>query len=179
MWTADYFPESWLLGRLSGKSWFPPGIPTLIDGADDLEEWTREQLQACIVPGDWDELMLAYPQQADWIRDVRVRLTKAVFQHPPNPYDCCLLEAKEQDILQQLLATLGSRQPVNLSRKSHANDLVSPQSRTTVDPYRYLTKSWTHFWQCWQNSSQLMWAAIARSQGHFSLYCRPVEVATS
>ncbi|NET58642.1 MAG: ATP-dependent DNA helicase [Symploca sp. SIO2E6] len=161
-------PESWLLDRLSGKSWFPLGIPTLIDGADDLEEWTREQLQACIMPGDWDELMLAYPQQADWIRDVRVRLTKAVFQHPSNPYDCCLLEAKEQDILQQLLTTLDSQQPANLS-----------QSKTTVNPYRYLTKSWKHFWQCWQSSSQLMWAAIARSQGYFSLYCRPVEVATA
>ncbi|NEQ67733.1 MAG: ATP-dependent DNA helicase [Symploca sp. SIO2D2] len=172
-------PESWLVDRLSGKAWFPPGIPTLIDGADDLEEWTRDQLQASIQPGDWDELMLAYPQQADWIRDVRVRLTKAIFQHPPNPYECCLLEAKEQDILQQLLATLGAQQPLNVCRQLDADDILPPQPQANVDPYCYFPKSWKHFWQCWQNSSQMMWAAIARSQGYFSLYCRPVEVATA
>ena len=171
-------PESWLIDRLCGKGWFPPGIPTLIDGADDLEEWTCDQLQTSIQPGDWDELMLAYPQQADSIRDVRVRLTKAVFQHPPNPYECCLLEGKEQDILQQLFETLGVQQKHNLCTKSNINDAL-PQSKAAVDKYRYLPRAWKHFWQCWQSSSQLMWAAIDRSQGYFSLYCRPVEVATA
>ncbi len=170
-------PESWLTDRLFGKAWFPSGIPTLIDGADDLEEWTCDQLQACIGPGDWDELMLACPQQADWIRDVRVRLTKAVFQHPPNSYECCLLEAKEQDILQQLFEALGAREQRNLSRKLNTNDVVLGKPEG-VDHYRYLPKAWKHFWQCWQSSSELVWAAIARSQGYFSLYCRPVEVAT-
>lgn len=169
-------PESWLVDRLSGKAWFPPGIPTLIDGADDLEEWTRDQLQACIEPGDWDELMLACPQQTDSIRDLRVRLTKAVFQRPRNPYECCLLEAKEQDILQQLFETLGGQQRRNIRRQPNANDAL-PQAREVFDQYHYLPKPWKHFWQCWQSSSPLMWAVIARSQGYFSLYCRPVEVA--
>ncbi len=152
-------PASWLTGKLEGHQWFPTGIPTLIDGADDLEGWARDQLQACIQPGDWDELMLGRPQQADLIRDVRVRLTKAVFQHPPNPYECCLIEAGEQDTLRQLFEVL---QPV-----------------AGEDRYRYLPTPWKYFWQCWQRSGQLMWAEIARSQGQFSLYCQPVEVATA
>ena len=150
-------PASWLADRLDGHHWFPPGIPTIIDNADDLEGWAREQLQACIQPGDWDELMLGRPQQADLIRDVRVRLTRAVFQHPPNPYECCVIEAQEQDALRQLFEVL---QPV-----------------ADKERYCYLPTRWKHFWHCWQRSGQLMWAAIARSQGQFSLYCQPVEVA--
>jgi len=152
-------PQTWLADRLEGHQWFPSGLPTLIDGADDLEVWAREQLQACIQPGDWDELMLAHPQQADFIRDMRVRLTKAVFGHPPNPYECCLLETQEQDTLQQLFEVL---QPV-----------------THEDRYSYLPKPWKHFWHCWQWSGQLLWATIARSPGLFSVYCGPVEVATA
>jgi len=152
-------PAAWLADRLEGHQWFPSSIPTLIDGADDLEGWAREQLQSCIHPGDWDELMLARPQQADFIRDVRVRLTKAVFVHPANPYECCLLELAEQDTLRQLFDVL---QPV-------ADD----------NRYCYLPKPWKHFWDGWQRSGQLLWATIARSQGQFSLYCGPVEVATA
>ncbi|HAX89312.1 MAG TPA: helicase [Cyanobacteria bacterium UBA11370] len=151
-------PASWLSDRLDGKGLFPQDIPTLIDGADDLEGWAREQLKGSIQPGDWNELMLGRPQLADFIRDVRVRLTKAIFQHPPNPYDCCLIEGHEQERLRQLFERL---QP------------------TKEQEYRYLPPAWKQFWQCWQRSDQLIWAGIARSQGLFSLYCEPLEVADS
>ncbi len=168
--TADAFPDerfcgllitspaTWLTDRLEGKGWFPRDIPTLVDGADDLEGWAREQLQASIQPGDWDELMLGRPQYAELIRDTRVRLTKAIFEHPPNPYECCLLETQEQEILQQLFAVL--------------------QPTAEVDRYHYLPPSWKQFWHCWQRSGQMMWATIARHSGQFSLYCGPIEVAT-
>ncbi|MBE9127572.1 MULTISPECIES: helicase C-terminal domain-containing protein [unclassified Coleofasciculus] len=149
-------PASWLADRLEDKTCFPNGVPTLIDGADDLEGWVREQLQGCLQPWDWDELMLARPHQADWIRDVRVRLTKAIFQHPPNPYNCCLIDVPEQETLRQLFEVLQS---------------------SVKDQYRYLPTSWRYFWHCWQRSDQLIWATIARSQGHFCLYCEPLEVA--
>ena len=152
-------PATWLADRLADHQGFPSGIPTIIDGADDLEGWAREQLQANIQPQDWDELMLAYPQQADFIRDMRVRLTKAVFQHPPNPYECCLLEAQEQETLRQLFARL---QPVEEGNQ-----------------YCYLPQPWKQFWHNWQRAGQLLWATIARSQGQFSLHCGPVEVATA
>lgn len=152
-------PAAWLSDRLEGHQWFPPGITTIIDGADDLEGWAREQLQACIQPGDWDELMLGRPLYADLIRDVRVRLTKAIFQHPPNPYACCLIEAGEQNTLRQLFEAL---QPV-----------------ADQDRYYYLPTPWKHFWHCWQRSGQMMWATIARSQGQFSLFCGSVTVAAA
>lgn len=152
-------PAAWLADRLEGNQGFPPSIPTLIDSADDLEGWAREQLQACIQPGDWDELMLARPKQADFIRDVRVQLTKAVFQHPPNPYECCLLEAAQQDTLRQLFESL---QPI-----------------VDENRYSYLPKPWKQFWRCWQRSGQLLWTTISRCAGQFSLYCGPVEVATA
>lgn len=152
-------PATWLADRLFGHQWFPQGIPTLIDGADDLEGWAREQLQANIQPGDWEELMLGRPQQVDLIRDVRVKLTKAIFQHPPNPYECCLLEARERDTLRQLFEAL--------------------QPAEGEDRYRYLPAPWKQFWHRWQQSGQLFWATIARSQGQFSLSCGPVEVATA
>lgn len=152
-------PTDWLQDRLQGSLRFPAGIPTLIDGADDLEALARDLLQACIQPRDWDELMLGRPQHADLIRDVRVRLTKAVFDHPPNPYGCCLIEAEEQQVLRQLFAVL------------------QPQGEQSG--YRYLPPRWQQFWQAWQRSSQFLWATIARDLGQFSLYCEPVEVATS
>ncbi|HEY9665280.1 MAG TPA: helicase C-terminal domain-containing protein, partial [Coleofasciculaceae cyanobacterium] len=152
-------PATWLTDRLEGKGWFPPGIPTLIDGADDLETWAREQLQACIHPSDWDELMLGRPQYADTIRNVRVRLTKAIFQHPPNPYECCLIETQEQDTLRQLF------------------EMLQPSSE--AEHYHYLPPTWKQFWHAWQRAGQMMWATIARHSGQFSLYCGPVEVATA
>ena len=41
-------PQLWLRQQLAGK--IPPGIPTIFDGADDLETWTRQQQTTCIRP---------------------------------------------------------------------------------------------------------------------------------
>ncbi len=147
-------PESWLADKLDGHLNFPKGITTIIDGADDLEGWARNVLTASIQPGDWEELMRKSPQAADAIRDARVQLLKSIFQHPPNPYECCLIEASEQDILWHLYEMLDKEQ-------------------------FYLPSPWRNFWQRWLTDGQLMWASIGRSQGQFSLYCGPVEVATA
>lgn len=146
-------PEIWLADRLHQQGRFPDGIPTIIDGADDLEVWARDELTACIQPGDWDDLMLRFPEEADAIRDTRVKLTKAVFQHPPNPYECYLIEALEQELLSQLHEVLNA---------------------ATSDR---LPASWNRFWQQWQTDAQLMWASVGREGGQFSLYCTPIEVA--
>jgi len=81
-------PEAWLKGQLADNNPFPANIPTIIDGVDDLEDWVRSQLTQSIEPHDWDQLMLAYPYQADLIREVRVELTYKLFQHPENHYSC-------------------------------------------------------------------------------------------
>ncbi|HLO47994.1 MAG TPA: ATP-dependent DNA helicase, partial [Kamptonema sp.] len=95
-------PEPWLAERLGAGERLPRSIPTIIDGADDLEGWTRDRLTVCLQPGDWNELMQLYPDRSELIRDARVQLTRSLFQHPVNPYECCLLEAAEQEILHQL-----------------------------------------------------------------------------
>jgi ATP-dependent DNA helicase DinG len=165
-------PQSWLADRLEGQGRFPAGIPTIIDGADDLESWTRDRLTACLQPVDWDELMQRCPDQADAIRDARVRLTKAIFQHPPNPYQCCLLEKPEQEILQTLYEQLGMRNRLAIQdAKDNGSQLCELPAPIPI--------AWKNFWHQWQESAQLMWAAIARSQGQFSLFCGPVEVATA
>ena len=152
-------PASWLADRLEGQGRFPTGVPTIVDGADDLEEWARDALTACIQPGDWDSLMLRRPDTANAIRDARVQLTKAIFQHPPNPYECCLIEESEQDILRRLYEAL--------------------QPDAGEDSVRHLPASWKNFWQRWRTRAQLIWASIARQNGQFSLYCGPVEVASA
>ncbi len=80
-------PEVWLEKNLD--------IPVIIDGADRLEHWAQNWLQAEIKPTDWELL----PDSID----SRVQLTKSIFQRPVNPYDCYLLGEPELLILQELL----------------------------------------------------------------------------
>lgn len=148
-------PQAWLAAQLAQQDDFPLGIPTIIDGVDDLEDWTRQQLTVSIQPQDWDELMLACPQQQEKIRSARVELTKEMFQHPLNPYECYLLSAMEPDILSNLYSSLAA------------------------DNSCYLPLNWRNFGEKLQNSaSKLLWATIARRQGLFSLYSAPAQVAS-
>jgi len=144
-------PDAWLQDRLQGQQGFPT-IPTILDGVDDLEAWTRNQLMACMGPADWHDLMLAFPRQIEIIRDARVQLTRAVFQHPPSPYDCCPIEDETRAILQRLYEFLLAE-----------NALAMP------DAFR-------NFAEGLYADEQLIWAGIDRSQGLFSLSCGPVEV---
>lgn len=160
-------PEAWLSDRLLQKGLFPPGIPTILDGADNLEAWTRTQLTAQVQPQDWDNLMLARPDQAEAIRDARVQLTKAVFQHPANPYECHLLEAAEQDILQNLYQHL----------QSSTTELNRHQENFQIKPPDLA--AWFNFWQRFHDEKRLIWAEVARRQGQFSLLCGPIEVAAA
>ncbi len=83
-------PAAWLSRQLADEEHFPAGIPTIIDGVDDLEDWVRQELT----------------QQAEMIRSVRAQLTKEFFQHPANPYECYLISQPEVDILQHLYLAL-------------------------------------------------------------------------
>ncbi|AFY33319.1 helicase C-terminal domain-containing protein [Calothrix sp. PCC 7507] len=147
-------PEAWLKGQFADVKHFPPGIPTIIDGVDDLEDWVRHQLTQDIQPQDWEQLMLACPDQAELIRAVRVQLTHELFQHPANPYECYVISQPELEILQQLYLAL---------------------DKTA------LPESWRQFWQKFPSLDEnfafpLLWATIARRQGLFSLHCSPIEL---
>ncbi|QLE49610.1 ATP-dependent DNA helicase [Nostoc sp. C057] len=155
-------PEAWLRGQFAGGDRFPQGIPTIIDGVDDLEDWVRDQLTQDIQPHDWDELMLACPNQAEAISEARIQLTHELFQHPVNPYQCYLISQPEIDILSRLYLALESVQS--------------------------LPEPWKKFWQQFQTLDEnlsspaspapppLFWATIAHRQGLFSLHYAPMEL---
>lgn len=151
-------PEAWLRGQFAGGECFPQGIPTIIDGVDDLEDWVRDQLTQDIQPHDWDQLMLACPNQAEAIREARIQLTHELFQHPANPYECYLISQPEIEILSRLYSALESVQE--------------------------LPEPWKQFWQQFQTldensppaSPPLFWATIAHRQGLFSLHYAPMEL---
>jgi ATP-dependent DNA helicase DinG len=147
-------PQVWLADRLSAGDRFPPGIPTVFDGADDLEGWTRELLTVKLSSGDWEVLMRVCPDQVDAIRDVRVKLTKAAFQHPVNPYDCYLLDVAEQTMLKEFYSIL-----------QHSE--YFPQ----------LPSSWAHFWERFHCDNLLIWVELDRAGGQFVLYACPADVA--
>jgi ATP-dependent DNA helicase DinG len=90
-------PEQWLANYRN------LALPILVDGADQLEQWINDWQQVQITPQDWDALVLAAPQQAEKIRDQRVRLTKSIFQRPVNPYNCYLLTSKERQLIPSAL----------------------------------------------------------------------------
>lgn len=180
-------PQAWLDDRLYQQGRFPAGIPTILDGVDDLETWARQQMTITIQPQDWDNLMLACPDQADAIRTARIRLTRSVFQHPPNPYECYLLEAEEQATLQYLSLLLQppessqkakerlQHRPADLPATPAENSETSAPAPTCK---RWLPEPWQRFWQFMGQADQLLWTEIARRQGQFSLRCGPAEVAS-
>jgi ATP-dependent DNA helicase DinG len=146
-------PTDWLADHCHQSGRFPAAIPTVLDGAEALEHLTRQQMTVSLIPQDWEALMLTYPQQAEAIRDHRVRLTKALFQHPPNPYGCALIDQPEREILFQLGQVL---QSWNLH--------LSPNN-------------WQSFWQLLARNDYLFWAEIDREWGQFTLNTAPIDLS--
>lgn len=152
-------PQAWLSDRLGAQTRFPATIPTLFDGVDDLEEWARDHLTIRIDAGDWDALALAYPEHQDLIRDTRVQLTHAAFQHPENPYQCHLLDEPEQTFLKALLDELVTHHPWPLKAQAR------------------MPANWQKFWQLFQLTDRLLWVSLHRSQGQIYLHCSPLDIA--
>jgi len=147
-------PDVWLADRLCGGGAIPANVPTIFDGVDDLESWTQQCLTVRLDGTDWNELMLAFPDKVEVIRDARVSLTRAIYQHPANPYECCLLDSPEVEILRGLFGLLLEGKAVE--------DL----------PLR-----WASFWGFWGAENSLLWAEVLAAEGRWSLLCGPVEVA--
>jgi ATP-dependent DNA helicase DinG len=151
-------PQAWLSDRLTDAGGFPAGIPTLIDEADDLERWTREQLTVTLQPKDWNDLMLACPEHSEEIRDIRVQLTRSIFQHPITPYNRYLIEPAEQECLVQLYEIL--RSPIE-------------------DCSARWPQAWQNFATVFHEADQLLWTEVSRDYGQFSLLCGPTDVAAA
>lgn len=172
-WPSDDFQglflvplDAWLADRLSlgnaGGQWapkggaipgMPPGIPTIIEGAEELPERVRELLTINLASADWHQLMLAFPHQTEVIRDARVQLTHSLFGHPSNPYQCYLLDEAERSILLRLHQSL---------------------------PEAELPESWWQFLAATPaRDMSLIWAGVDRTSGEFTLYRAPVDVASA
>lgn len=128
-------PEAWLRGQLTSADNFPQGIPTIIDGVDDLEDWVRHQLTQDIQPQDWDQLILACPEQAETIRLARIELTSELFKHPANPYECYLISPSETDILTKLHTALKSASGVPEVWQKFWQQLPSEQNHPPHPPH--------------------------------------------
>jgi len=146
-------PESWLRDRINHQRYFPQQIPTIIDRADNLGEWTRKLLTVTLNGSDWDELLRSVPQYAELIRNTRVKLTKSIFAHPQNPYQNYLLSTSESKIIEYLCNLLADKQ--------------------------LLTPIFRQFWQKWQEKPTFGWTSRDRDRGLFTIYLAPAEVGAT
>lgn len=158
-WPGSHFkgvllltPDVWLRDYLTQSYRFPSDIPTLIDDADQIEAWTRQALTLSLTPQDWEQLIWCYPPLIEAIRETRVKLTRALFQHPENPYGFTLVEHQDCQILSQLY------------QQVLAHDVSQSPPM------------WQRFWQTYRSPHHLLWSDLNRSNGSFTLYCAPNEV---
>ena len=142
-------PETWLSDRLYRQQ-FPQNILTIIDRADDLEEWTRQQLTTAVEIADWHELLHHNSDYTESIRHVRVQLTKSIFAHPPNRYECYALENWESELIINLCNTIATEGKIT----AKFNKLR-----------QFLTKK------------SLVWVWRDRNEGIFTIYSAPQKVA--
>lgn len=175
-WPGDQFagilltsPQAWLCDRIYNQGKFPPNIPTVFDNADDLETWGRAALNVQIQPQDWDLLMLAYPEHRDAIRDARIQLTRIIFQHPENPYNCHVLEQPEQKTLHDLWRLLLTSEQIQHQSMAALTPDPSPDDR--------MPAPWQQFWQMFRSTNTFAWTEISRLNGQFTLHSDFADVS--
>ncbi|MDJ0591615.1 MAG: helicase C-terminal domain-containing protein [Pleurocapsa sp. MO_226.B13] len=145
-------PESWLSDRLVTQAVFPTNIPTIIEHADNLEEWTRELLTISIDASDWQELLRAIPKHGELIRNTRVKLTKSIFARPENPYGNYVLLNSELDLITRLCEVLAQEQ--------------------------LLQGKFKQFWDACSQRATISWIARDRQLGVFTINLAPAEIKT-
>jgi ATP-dependent DNA helicase DinG len=162
--TGDYWPSSsfqglllvtppvWLGDRLDKQNRFPANILTIIDQANELETWARDYLTVSLTNYHWEQLITAYPHQAEKLRDLRIKLTKSIFSHPWNPYNRYPLALSEIAYLQQL------------------ESILSPDILLPAFLAQFLLKN--------TREDHILWTSVDRSLGSFTLHLSPSQIAT-
>jgi ATP-dependent DNA helicase DinG len=147
LWLID--PRSWLRLHLQHPD-SVSGIPTIVDGADDLETWARELLTVRLDSSDWDTLRTLQPATVwECVLEVKIQLLAALWQRPSNPYNCYLLEPEDLALVESL------------------GKLIEQQ----------LPASWQKFYQEFsQPIDCLVWAQIDRLRGTFALAITPTDL---
>ncbi len=158
-------PQDWLRDRFSPKPLIPNQIPLIIDGADDLEDWVRDQLTITLTNSDWLQLLQHNPNQIEIIQNAKAQLTRAIFDHPPNRYECFLLENSEINLLIQLCDQLQDQGCLSPKFAQFWQLLVNlPHSSRTKSVARLL-------------KGKLLWVTRDRNLGTFSISLAPGEIA--
>ena len=144
-------PEAWLSDRLGNQTKFPPHIPTIIERAENLEEWTIKLLTITLDASDWEQLAQAIPDYEESIRNTRIKLTKSIFARPENPYGNYVLLKSELNLITYLCESLAAKQ--------------------------LLQGKFQQFWQ--QLSAQsITWIARDRNSGWFTINLAPAQIRT-
>ncbi len=149
VWVTD--PQSWLRLQLDRDKRLLD-LPTIIDSADDLENWAQQLLTVRLTPEDWNDLR-ASQSFACWEKTIEIqgKLLESFWQRPIDPYDCYVLDPQERSL-------------VELLRSLVDNDL---------HPH------WQAFYQQLAvPSDRLIWASLDRSRGKFTLSITPTDIVT-
>ncbi len=110
-----------------------PNILTIIDQADQLEDYLREILTLQITPKEWLILLKLFPQEQGLIQNIRAKLTHGIFTHPENPYNCYLFEDMEYRHFMELLIYLQSLRPLpDIWQKFQIHAQSSNQTVSTI-----------------------------------------------
>ena len=141
-------PEQWLGDRLSDRIKFPTDIPTIIERADNLEEWTRNLLTITISDTDWLELEQNVPSDRDSIRKVKAKLDRSIFSRPRNPYGNHVLLQSELEPIDKLCQQLSKKKLLtdkfkHFWHRSQQKDTISWISRPPTD---YRSRNDTQDW---------------------------------
>lgn len=150
-------PEQWLRDRVRlttradrlSPPLFPPGLPTLIDGVDDLETWAREALTQTLTPRDWAHFAHQCPTIAAIAQATYDAIERSLRDRPVNPYGNYPLDCGEDAQITELLTQ-------------------APQPRPTA---------WMQFAHQWQQAEQLRWATLAPEPMGFNLHVAPIAIA--
>ncbi len=87
-------------GRAAGTE-VPTGIPLIIDGAEDLEDWAYQALTLTLDANDWQQLRQIFPAQAEQIAQAQVSLAIQLLRRPLSR---CLLQVDELIHLEPVLS---------------------------------------------------------------------------
>ncbi len=154
LWMMD--PRSWLDLQLH----HPHNLrdyPTIIDGADDLADLAQQLLTITLTPEDWDFLRVSQtPSQWQSIGEVEIQLMENLWQRPPNPYNCYLLDVEDRSRVVELVERLSPTLP---DKWQAFNTRCSKGEATPrIDP-----------------KNELIWATIDRTHAKFTLSIAPIN----
>ncbi|MEN9225234.1 MAG: hypothetical protein Q6L60_07180 [Thermostichus sp. HHBFW_bins_43] len=142
-------PGDWLQARLrAGVSEMPTGIPVILDGAEDLEDWAYRALTVTVQAPDWQQLRQIFPAEAERISQAQVSLALHLLRRPLSR---CLLQSDEQVHLDGVLS------------------LIAGHSGWLPDPWEQLRQRAS----LGGDPSWIWWAETDRETGSLTLHNSP------